>query len=81
MYDESTDARNTTAVAISTGCPGLPIGVVVPKFSSDSLPIVAGGRGAHTGPGATALTRIERFPTIWFDSARVNATIAPLVEL
>ena len=70
------DARKTWAGAISAGCAGRP--------STDCLPnsvvsgMVAGISGVHTGPGATALTRIPSDATScagpW-----VKVTITPFV--
>jgi hypothetical protein len=71
-------AKKTKQVAISLGCEGLPMGAVNCLMASSFM--VAGMSGVQTGPGATALTRMPR-PTYWFDSPRVKATMAPLVEV
>ena len=67
------------AAATSSGCPGRFIGVSLPNISTFSAGYDAGISGVQIGPGATAFTRMPR-PTIEFESARVNETIAPLVE-
>ena len=71
------EARNKYAGAISSGCAGRPILVFVPNDSIlDGLSL--GFSGVHTGPGATAFTRIPngaRLP----ESARVKLCIPPFV--
>lgn len=56
-YEESSDARNTYEVAISSGSPARPIGVADPKLAFISgVGVEEGMSGVHTGPGATART-------------------------
>ena len=66
-----------------------------PKLSRDSLLMVAATNGVQMGPGQTALavsnglfdlgtTHLTRTPfslTIWLESPRVKATMAPLVAV
>ena len=49
-----------------------------PNFATSSGGLSAGFSGVHTGPGATALTRMP-LPTRLEASDFVNAWIAPLV--
>ena len=56
-YEESSEARNTYAVATSSGSPARPIGHCEPKdfiFSGALWPMDAGISGVQIGPGATA---------------------------
>lgn len=75
---ESVLARKTAHVAISLGWPGRPIGEV--KFLIASSVIVDGISGVHTGPGASAFTRMPLL-TNWLERPRVKLTMAPLVEV
>jgi hypothetical protein len=78
MYEESSEARKTKLVAISSGSPARPSGVSEPKVATSSAGNVEGMSGVQIGPGATAFTRI--FLSISAcESERVKATIAPLV--
>src|SRR5947209_8665990 len=79
MYEESSEARKTKQVATSSGWPGRPIGTSWPNFATLSGGNVEGIKGVQIGPGATPLTRMPRLTSDW-DSERVNATMAPLVE-
>ena len=51
----------------------------LPKLFTFSSGIVDGISGVHTGPGATAFTRMLRFMEL-FDSAFVKFTIAAFVD-
>jgi hypothetical protein len=63
------------------GWPGRFIGVFWPKVASFSgLDPPDGLSGVQIGPGATPLTRMP-LSSRFCDSERVNAVIAPLVEL
>jgi len=55
------------------------MGVSVPNFSTLSGGKVDGISGVQIGPGATPFTRMPFLISDWL-SARVNATIAPLVD-
>ena len=55
-----------------------PSGAFSPKCSTSCGSKLAGISGVHTGPGATALTRMPRLINCC-DRERVNATIAPFV--
>ena len=78
-YDEHTgDARNTNAGEISSGCAGRPMSLCWPKVATSSAGLSAGLNGVHTGPGATALTRMP-FSSTFCASVYVNALIAPFV--
>ena len=77
MKLESWEAKKTKQVATSAGCPGRPIGEVNCSWAEDGM--VAGMSGVQIGPGQTVLTRMPLL-SCWLDKARVNATIAPLVE-
>src|SRR4051812_36849935 len=82
MYEESaSEARNTYAGAISSGCAGRPIGFDLPNSATFSgvMPASEGLSGVHTGPGATALTRMP-FLTSSEPRVLVSALIAPLVD-
>lgn len=78
MKELSVEAKKTTHVAISEGCPGRPIGLVN-SLIAFSL-IVAGMSGVQTGPGATAFTRIP-FPTNWLLRPRVKEMMAPFADV
>lgn len=68
----------TNAGAISSGCAARRIADVVPNFVTASAGRSAGLSGVHTGPGATALTRIPLSMSC-DESERVNAWMPPLV--
>ncbi|CAM5735458.1 hypothetical protein STENM223S_11005 [Streptomyces tendae] len=76
MYDASCEARNTYACAISAGWAGRPMGACLPNSAVSGS--VAGISGVHTGPGATALTRMPRSISICA-SPCVKVTMAPFV--
>jgi hypothetical protein len=57
---------------------GRPSGTERPNEATDSSSKVTGMSGVHTGPGATALTRIPRSARRC-DNDRVVATMAPLL--
>ena len=78
MNELSVEAKKTTHVATSEGCPGRPMGLVNSLIASSF--IVAGMSGVQMGPGATALTRIP-LPTNWLLRPRVNEIIAPFVDV
>ena len=75
---ESAEARKTYAGASSAGCAGRPVGFVSPNVETSSAGIVEAISGVHTGPGATALTRMPRSISS-FERPFVNVTIAPFV--
>ena len=56
--DVMLDARKTYAGASSSGCAGRPIVTSFPNFATSLAGFADGLSGVHTGPGATALTRI-----------------------
>src|SRR5215510_3518486 len=77
----SSEARNTTVGATSSGRPNrAPSGVVAAAASASGLPTKPIRRlpSVSTRPGATALTRIFRGPNS-FESAIVIVSMAPLV--
>jgi hypothetical protein len=63
--------------ANSTGWAGRPNALFFPKFFTFSLGMVDGMSGVHTGPGATAFTRMPLGTTI-FERALVKLTMAAL---
>ena len=81
MYDESAfEARKTYAGASSSGCAARFIGLSAPNLPAFSAvsPLSDGLSGVHTGPGATALTRIPRSSRS-IASDFVKALTAPFV--
>src|SRR5690606_20197305 len=76
--DITGEARNTNAGDSSSGCAGRPIALSLPNSATSSAGLSAGLNGVHTGPGATALTRIPRGSRL-VARALVKAWIAPLV--
>src|SRR5260370_35202821 len=66
MYDESSEARKSTALARSSGSPQRPSGIVedmkLEKFADSSVVALARGprfqMGVFVAPGATTFTRI-----------------------
>ena len=78
-YDDITgEARNTNAGEISSGCAGRPMSLFLPNSATFRASRAAGLSGVHTGPGATALTRMPRSSRLEA-SDLVNAWIAPFV--
>ena len=50
---------------MSSGCAASFIGTCSPNPATFSSGIVEGMSGVHTGPGATALTRMRRSTSVW----------------
>jgi hypothetical protein len=76
----SSEARNTTACAISVGVPRRPSGIwpISPSSAAPVSPSLS-CNGVATGPGLTALTRIPR-PISSPDSVRASETSPALVR-
>ena len=78
IYDESSEAKNNTALATSSGCPNLERGIISLYFSfmvSDKTSVIS----VSINPGLTALTFIffERYS---FAKDFVKPISADLVE-
>ncbi len=72
MYEASSEARNATAAAISSGVPKRPSGVAVriPSWIASDRPDVS---SVSTNPGATALQVMPREA-----SSRAVAFVSPI---
>ena len=79
MYEAPSEAKNTYALANSTGCPSLPKVVVLPNSEISSALKEDGIKGVQIGPGATVFTLMFLLAKDC-DSDLVKDTIAPLVE-
>ena len=79
MKDESSDARNAAAAAISVASPKRPMGMCTSRRAarSGSLANNSCSNGVFTGPGHSALTRTPCRAN-WTPSSRDMASTPPL---
>ena len=80
MNEESSEARNSAARAISAASPKRPIGMCTRRrcrFSSVSRNFISSS--VRSGPGHRALTRMPS--RAWTASSRLKASTAPLLAV